>query len=339
MARITVSTITSTILILLINMATAQSPQTVTNPGFNFSYIGCYRELENSRALAGDSLLGPAGSNPEMTVEICAQFCSGYTFMGVEYSSECYCSNTLANGSSAVSTEYGLSCTNPAYACAGNSSEFCGGYKAYNLYAQPGAAVSAAANTTGYVYVSDSFIIDTAIGPSGNYTYIGCYDEPGVDARALNGASTPYGAQNVEACANFCAGYTYFGLENGGECYCGNTIDNGASPVTCQNECYTCCASALSERCGGFFRLSMYELAGPAFVDPSPDAVCTYNGPAMAIPTVVDGVETSVSYYGPITTGSMETGVVVTDAGGATTSFVSTEFFCVGGVCNENPHT
>jgi hypothetical protein len=35
----------------------------------------------------------------DMTIEHCAGNCTGYLYFGVEYSQECYCSNTLAFGS------------------------------------------------------------------------------------------------------------------------------------------------------------------------------------------------------------------------------------------------
>ena len=64
----------------------AQQPQTVLNPGYGFSFIGCYNEVPNSRALTAAKL---TSAQTNMTVEVCAQFCSSYTFFGVEYASEC----------------------------------------------------------------------------------------------------------------------------------------------------------------------------------------------------------------------------------------------------------
>lgn len=88
MARTTFVTAVS-VLVLFSNTANAQSsPVTIQNPGFGFSYIGCYNEVTNPRALPDAELLS---SQQAMTVETCAQFCQSYTFMGVEYGSECGC--------------------------------------------------------------------------------------------------------------------------------------------------------------------------------------------------------------------------------------------------------
>ena len=51
-----------------------------------YSYLGCYNEVANARALS--DLANPIpGQN--VTIETCAAACSDYTYFGVEYSSEC----------------------------------------------------------------------------------------------------------------------------------------------------------------------------------------------------------------------------------------------------------
>lgn len=64
-----------------------------------------------------------------MTLEMCAANCAGYTYFGTEYASECYCDNVVGNNTSIDST--GKSCN---MACAGNSTEMCGGSARLNLY-------------------------------------------------------------------------------------------------------------------------------------------------------------------------------------------------------------
>ena len=47
---------------------------------------------------------------------------------------------------------------------------------------------------------------------------MGCYSEA-TGQRALTGKSTyDYGAMTIEECFANCAGFTYFGVEYGGEC-------------------------------------------------------------------------------------------------------------------------
>lgn len=92
--------------------------------GGGYVYQGCYTDPSGSqRTLSGYSTSGAA-----MTQELCVSTCAarGYTFAGVEYARECYCSNvlgTVANGglgARAVEGDCNLVCT-------GNGDEICGG--------------------------------------------------------------------------------------------------------------------------------------------------------------------------------------------------------------------
>jgi len=80
-----------------------------------YNYIGCFTEATNERAL---SSAATAGST--MTVEVCKTFCQDYTLFGVEYSQECYCGDSLNDGSVLVSDSQ---CN---MVCAGNMGEYCG---------------------------------------------------------------------------------------------------------------------------------------------------------------------------------------------------------------------
>jgi hypothetical protein len=52
----------------------------------------------------------------------------------------------------------------------------------------------------------------------GTYTFQGCYTE-GTNIRALTGAVFyNYTGMTLEQCLTDCAGYTYWGVEYGGEC-------------------------------------------------------------------------------------------------------------------------
>lgn len=67
-----------------------------------------------------------------MTVEICVKYCSGsgYTYAGLEYSTQCFCGNELASTGEPVAGLLGI-CGMP---CSGDSSEICGGYGALSIY-------------------------------------------------------------------------------------------------------------------------------------------------------------------------------------------------------------
>ncbi|KAL0929910.1 WSC domain-containing protein-like protein 5 [Colletotrichum truncatum] len=62
----------------------------------------------------------------------------------------------------------------------------------------------------------------------------------------------------VEKCATACAGYKYFGLEYGRECFCGNTI-NSDSVETPIGDCSFPCPGNPSQKCGAGNRLNMYS--------------------------------------------------------------------------------
>ncbi|KUJ19588.1 carbohydrate-binding WSC, partial [Mollisia scopiformis] len=92
---------------------------------------------------------------------------------------------------------------------------------------------------------------------SGVYTYLGCYTE-GAGMRALQGEFFPDDSNTVERCTANCYPFQYAGLEYGRECWCGDTIEGGASSV--QNlQCGMACAGNSGEICGDSNRLSIYQ--------------------------------------------------------------------------------
>jgi hypothetical protein len=102
----------------------ADLPAAPSNPATvgAFSYQSCWTDSVGARSLTGTNEM-QAG----MTVEMCATFCDGYEYFGVEYGSECYCGNDLA-GEAAAEADCSI-------LCAGSASEWCGGPNRLNLYA------------------------------------------------------------------------------------------------------------------------------------------------------------------------------------------------------------
>jgi hypothetical protein len=56
-----------------------------------------------------------------------------------------------------------------------------------------------------------------------------------------------------------CSAYSHFGVEYGGECYCGDVINTG-SVLTTLSDCSFICPGNAYEYCGAGNRLEMYEL-------------------------------------------------------------------------------
>ncbi|KAG9944983.1 WSC domain-containing protein, partial [Aureobasidium melanogenum] len=209
----------------------------------NYTYMGCYNETHDRRALNGNSRTGSSNS-----LESCATFCSGYAYFGVEHGAECYCGSIIYSNSIRQSDESGCN-----MACAANTSQKCGGPDFLNVY---------------YVNVTSSATTTTSSSPSmstgptvvqsvADYSYLGCYTEA-TNGRALAGLSKAGAFISVDACASYCSAYTYFGVEYGSECYCGNTIQAGSGPIT-DGRCKMPCAANSTQICGGPNGLNMYQ--------------------------------------------------------------------------------
>lgn len=243
--------------------STSQTTGPTAVPKANhFALQGCYTEGTSGRALSAAS-----SANDTLTVEACAAFCSAYTYMGVEYSTECYCDNSLATSSIPAAT------TDCSMTCGGNANEFCGGPNRLTFYessagVQNSTITSSAPTSTSNSSTSPSSTTTTGpttVPSSGTFSYTACYSE-GTSSRALSANSTANGAMTVAQCASFCKGYTYMGLEYASECYYDNSIAAGAVPAS--SGCSMACSGDSTELCGGPNRLSFYTLAptGPQTV-------------------------------------------------------------------------
>lgn len=95
------------------------------------------------------------------------------------------------------------------------------------------------------------------------YDYAGCYTEA-TSTRALGAASGSDNKMTINTCAAACSGSTYFGVEYGRECYCGNTL-NAGSVLANPADCSFACPGDSSQSCGAGSRLSLYKRSTPAF--------------------------------------------------------------------------
>lgn len=96
-----------------------QQPATVGNYGFE----GCVTDSQGVRTLTGDLL-----RSDDMTLQICANFCGGYTYFGTEYGTECWCGNTLAAGATTVDA------SECSMTCSGDGDLLCGNGDRLSLY-------------------------------------------------------------------------------------------------------------------------------------------------------------------------------------------------------------
>lgn len=135
------------------------SSRTAAATDGSWNFLGCYTDDVSGRALP-EGIPAPGGSN-NMTVENCQNGCLqlGYSLAGVEYANQCYCGNTLENGSGPAPDGNAL-CD---MACTGDSSQTCGGPNRLDLYQYvPGTA------KRGLAYNNNN--------PDGNATYANLFE-------------------------------------------------------------------------------------------------------------------------------------------------------------------
>lgn len=170
-----------------------------------------------------------------MTIDKCVRLCPNYTFLGLEYGSECWCSNSIQNG--AFPVDSGQCDT----VCAGNARQICGSDNTLSIYLPPPPPPPRPANNI-------------------TYSAAGCYAEPGDGSRALNKSSTAAGDMTPESCFNICgtSGWIYAGLEYGEECWCGDQVSKAAT-LTDPSRCNIKCTGDVTRTCGGPQVLNLYN--------------------------------------------------------------------------------
>ncbi|KFY20044.1 hypothetical protein V491_04033, partial [Pseudogymnoascus sp. VKM F-3775] len=96
-----------------------QQPATVGN----YEFQACVTDSQGLRTLSEDML-----RSDDMTLETCATFCGGYTYFGTEWSTECWCGNTLAAGATTVAA------SQCSMTCSGNGNQLCGNGDRLSVY-------------------------------------------------------------------------------------------------------------------------------------------------------------------------------------------------------------
>lgn len=207
-----------------------------------FTLKGCYTEGVGARALSAKDY----ASGTAMTLQSCATFCSGYKYFGTEYASECFCGNTIHSTSTNVSLS---ECNMP---CSGNQYQYCGAGNRLDLYEN--LDFTSSPPPSGPTH-------PPTLSTGSGWSFYNCMTE-GSAGRALSAKSYASGnAMTLEACADFCAGYTYFGTEYASECYCGNSFATGSVVAGSVAECGMTCSGNPNEYCGAGNRLSVYSVA------------------------------------------------------------------------------
>ncbi|XP_014241723.1 uncharacterized protein LOC106662269 isoform X1 [Cimex lectularius] len=200
------------------------------------TYLGCFREqTKENRLFKGDH----KDFNNILSPQICANYCEqrGFKFIGLQYSYECFCSNTRPTFHlSAYENECNMQ-------CAGNVHDICGG----------GLRLS--------VYESDNAVAGVTTLTADNSRYVGCFKEISAATRLLpNEQKNFVGDLTVEKCISHCLskGFDYAGTQYGFECFCSQerpSFKRSANEETCNKPC----DGNKHQICGGNWRLSVYE--------------------------------------------------------------------------------
>ena len=106
-----------------------------------------------------------------------------------------------------------------------------------------------------------------------------CYVDD--DKRILN-ADHFEGALSREYCAQYCSdkGFVLAGVENGNECYCGNALRAG-SKMASDCASIACKDGPAGEKCGGSWRLDVYNFTCSGTPVPQPRAPPYINNPCL----------------------------------------------------------
>jgi len=151
--------------------------------------------------------------------------------------------SSLSNGASLTKTATG------GMACSGNPNELCGGSSALSLYR------STKANGSGL----NSDLTSMTVALPAGWSSTTCMQE--VSGRAFTKKSLASDDMTIQKCLSFCGDSKYAGLEYGRECYCADTLSNGASLSSTSGQCVTPCAGSASTTCGGPNALQVYTNA------------------------------------------------------------------------------
>ncbi|KAF3924542.1 hypothetical protein ABW21_db0206237 [Orbilia brochopaga] len=118
----------------------------------NYTWIGCVSEPATGRAMTQQ--LGSQAA--VMTVELCLEYCNGYAFIGLQYGQECWCTSNLTPN---FGPTVDVSKCNKL--CKGDSTEYCGASKIFDLYQRRSDIdqVSSSTTTTTTTTTSSSVVV------------------------------------------------------------------------------------------------------------------------------------------------------------------------------------
>lgn len=251
----------------------------------DYTSLGCFNDNENgqrvypvffcstfgansnhcaSRNNAKDDLAQGYAGYYGMTHLVCNGMCQGYSYFGVENGSECYCGN---NPNPPQGRAHPRSCNVP---CSGNVSQVCGGPSQLSVFKTNSGAsplqgtlksrtpLGSAEDGTCFVDAPPQRVLPTFYcsphGLNPNNPQPACLQQPNLP-EGVNFGYAGFHNMTHEVCNTYCQGYAYFGVENAGECYCGQDFPSYSPSDGCDIPCY----GNSSQNCGGGMRIRVFK--------------------------------------------------------------------------------
>ncbi|EPE28663.1 Quinoprotein alcohol dehydrogenase-like protein [Glarea lozoyensis ATCC 20868] len=178
-------------------------------------------------------------------------------------------SSVISSSSSAASSSTGTSSRTVSSSSSTGSSSSSTAASSSSTISSSSSAITSSSSSSSSTSSSSS-AAPTPTGPTvkqvvGSYSFQGCYNEITVGGRALQPTTTfADDGMTLEACSAFCTGKTYFGVEYGRECYCGNTLSPDSKLVANQADCNFLCPGDKYSYCGAGNRIQLYALTPSA---------------------------------------------------------------------------
>ncbi|KAK6522472.1 hypothetical protein TWF281_003033 [Arthrobotrys megalospora] len=200
----------------------------------SFISQGCYTDSVDARALEHNS-----NDATGMTIQKCIQLAAGFKYAGLEYHTECYWGNNLATSSSPADSG---DCNT---ACAGDSSQTCGGGNRISLYLNSDYQEPVQPN------------VNQGEDP---WALRGCYASNTLENSQTSSDMT------VDKCFDLALSYRYAAIQGGDTCYWGDSLASGATSKDI-SECTSACSGKADEICGGQSLTIVYEDTSYELID------------------------------------------------------------------------
>jgi glucan endo-1,3-alpha-glucosidase len=117
--------------------STSSSAASSASASAAWQSLGCTSDSSTNRVLVG-SYMDSGSQTPQLCIASCQS--KGYTYAGLQYGRQCYCSNTMVN------PKFGVTgCTT---VCAGDKNQMCGGAYRMNIYGPASSSSSSSSSSS-----------------------------------------------------------------------------------------------------------------------------------------------------------------------------------------------